>query len=233
MVAERGYTLVTWLARPGEADRAFGRIETKNSNHGFCEHTHGNDARAGTAHVRADACDSGTEPGLVREIEAGRQREAAALQATADERRAREVAEATARAGLPGIDTKLLGKPSDFHGEDELWLEWSTVFRGYAGAVVPCMDDLLVVVEKDDGSSVSNLTLSADLAVASRQLSWMLLILCKSSALRLVMTAPRSWRKLVQRYEPRTQQRAANQLVQLLNVDLSGTSRTRLCRGSG
>ena len=70
--------------------------------------------------------------------------------------------------------------------------------------------DLLVLVEEDDGNSVRNLTLSAELSVASRQLLWMLLsMLCESSALRLVMTAPRSegaesWRKLVQRYEPRT-----------------------------
>ena len=56
---------------------------------------------------------------LLAEIEASRQREAASVQATADDRRAREVAEATARAGLPGIDTKLRGKPSDFHDEDD------------------------------------------------------------------------------------------------------------------
>ena len=137
---------------------------------------------------------------LLAEIEAGRQREAAAVKATADERRPREVAVATARAGLRGINTKLLGKPSDFHGEDDRWLEWS-------GAAVPHTNDLLVLVEKDDGGSVSNVTLNPDLAVASRQLSWMLLMLCNSSALQLIMTAPRSegaesWRKLVQRYEP-------------------------------
>ena len=102
------------------------------------------------------------------------------------------MAEATERAGLPGIDTKLLGKHSDFHGEGELWLEWSTVFRGYAGAAVSYMDGLLVFVEKDDENSFSNVTLNPDLAVASRQLSWMLRCFCKYFAFRLVMTAPRS-----------------------------------------
>eukprot|EP00975_Prorocentrum_lima_P026570 5586852-Prorocentrum_lima.AAC.1 len=31
-----------------------------------------------------------------------------------------------------------------------------------------------------------------------------------------------AWRKLVARYEPRTKQRAANMMVPLLNVDLTG-----------
>ncbi len=55
----------------------------------------------------------------------------------------------------------------------------------------------------------------------------MLLMICKSSALRVVMSVDKgegaeAWRKLVARYEPRTQQRQATQMVALLNVDLSG-----------
>ena len=53
------------------------------------------------------------------------------------------------------------------------------------------------------------------------------LIICKSSAPRLVITSLRgegaeAWLKLVQRYGLRSQPRAANQLVQLLNAYLSG-----------
>ena len=38
----------------------------------------------------------------------------------------------------------------------------------------PLVGDLLVLVEKDDGNWVSNLTFSAELSMASRQLPWML-----------------------------------------------------------
>ena len=46
---------------------------------------------------------------------------------------------------------------------------------------MPYMDDLLLLVERDDGGSVPSVTFNPDLAVALRQLSWMLLMLCKSS----------------------------------------------------
>ena len=75
-------------------------------------------------------------------------------------RRARKVAETTARSGLAGIDTKLLGKPNDFHGEDEKWFEWATVFRGYAGAAVPFVGELVNLVETDRHSPHANLALT-------------------------------------------------------------------------
>ena len=36
-----------------------------------------------------------------------------------------------------GVDTRLLGKPSDFSGAQDAWRDWSTVFNGYAGAAIP------------------------------------------------------------------------------------------------
>ena len=55
----------------------------------------------------------------------------------------------------------------------------------------------------------------------------MLHMICNSTALRLVRTSSQgergeAWQNMLQRHEPRTHQRAANQLVQLLNADLSG-----------
>ena len=60
-----------------------------------------------------------------------------------------------------------------------------------------------------------------------QQLYWMLLMKSNSCALRRVETSHRgegvdAWLKLVQRCEPRTHQRAANQLEQLFEEDLSG-----------
>ena len=62
---------------------------------------------------------------MIEELDLSHQREQAATQGAAPDRRA----DATGRSGLPGIDTKLLGHPDAFHGEDEKWFEWVTVFR--------------------------------------------------------------------------------------------------------
>ena len=77
---------------------------------------------------------------MVEELDFSHTREHAAARAAAADRRAREVAEATESSRLPGIDTKLLWKPNEFHGEDEKWCElghglswvrWScSAFRG-------------------------------------------------------------------------------------------------------
>ena len=42
-----------------------------------------------------------------------------------------------------GVDTRLLGKPSDFSGTQDAWRDWSTVFKGYAGAVIPRLQKLM------------------------------------------------------------------------------------------
>ena len=47
------------------------------------------------------------------------------------------------RRGAMGVDTRLLGKPPDFHGEHERWRDWAVVFRGYAGAAVPGLGELM------------------------------------------------------------------------------------------
>ena len=41
------------------------------------------------------------------------------------------------------MDTRLLGKPSDFSGARDAWREWSTVFEGYAGAAIPRLQKLM------------------------------------------------------------------------------------------
>ena len=65
-----------------------------------------------------------------KELVFSRQREQAATQAAAADRRAGEAAQATARSELLGMDAMLLGNTDEFHGEDETWFEWTTVLRG-------------------------------------------------------------------------------------------------------
>ena len=36
-----------------------------------------------------------------------------------------------------GVDTRNLGRPSQFNGTDSAWRDWSVVFRSYAALVHP------------------------------------------------------------------------------------------------
>ena len=42
-----------------------------------------------------------------------------------------------------GVDTRLLEKPSDFLVAHDAWRDWSTVFKGYAGAAIPRLQKLM------------------------------------------------------------------------------------------
>ena len=42
-----------------------------------------------------------------------------------------------------GVDTRFLGKPSDFLGAQDVWRDWSTVFKGCAGAAIPRLQKLM------------------------------------------------------------------------------------------
>ena len=47
------------------------------------------------------------------------------------------------------IDTRVLGRPPTFAGEDEAaWATWSFVFRAYIGAVSADMQELLMAAEE-------------------------------------------------------------------------------------
>ena len=86
-----------------------------------------------------------------------------------------------------GVDTRLLGKSSDFSGAQDAWRDWSTVFKGYAGAAIPRLQKLM-----DDSAKASeptaNATIDEDLE-ASAQLHWMMLMICKGAALNTVFLA--------------------------------------------
>ncbi|CAK0847540.1 unnamed protein product, partial [Prorocentrum cordatum] len=46
-------------------------------------------------------------------------------------------------AAIAGVDTRLLGKPRDFSGEQPAWRDWSAVFKNYSGAAVPRLTSLM------------------------------------------------------------------------------------------
>ena len=49
-----------------------------------------------------------------------------------------------------GVDTRFLGKPSDFSGAQDAWRDWSTVFKEYAGAAIPRLQKLMDNAAKAD-----------------------------------------------------------------------------------
>ena len=46
------------------------------------------------------------------------------------------------------IDTRVLGKPSDFTGEPGTWRDWSTIFRAYSAACEPALMGLMEHAER-------------------------------------------------------------------------------------
>ena len=81
-----------------------------------------------------------------------------------------------------GVDTRLLGKPSDFSGAQDAWRDWSTVFKGYVCAAIPRLQKL----RRRQRRSQATILDDEDRA-ASAQLCWMMLMICKGAALNIVL----------------------------------------------
>ena len=105
-----------------------------------------------------------------------------------------------------GVDTKILGKPPEFMGEDRKWAEWKRIFLVYAGCVHQYIQPLFDKIDSGIGS-VMNRDLGPKLRAASLQLSFILVMLTRGEAGVLVENAGRSegamaWLNLLKRYEP-------------------------------
>ena len=79
-----------------------------------------------------------------------------------------------------GVDTRLLGKPSDFQGTQETWHDWCAAFKGYAGAAVPRLQRLMLEAQQATEPVVNATVLEEADRAASAQLYWMLLMICKA-----------------------------------------------------
>ena len=94
------------------------------------------------------------------------------------------------------MDTRLLGKPSDFPGAQDARRGWSTVFQGTLAT-----------------ETTPNATIVDDVdRAASAQLYWMMLMICKGAALNTGFLAEDSegfeaWRQLPEKYEPKMRTR--------------------------
>ena len=132
------------------------------------------------------------------------------------------------RTGI--VDTRVLGKPDHFSGQN--WRDWSTVFRAYTAATDPRLGQAMASAEVMDTPCL-NVSLSTEQAALSTHLYYMLIMLCKEGALtRVVNAGPNegleAWRLTKQHHEPFSQTRSAGLLQELLNYDFHGDITSRL-----
>ena len=124
-----------------------------------------------------------------------------------------------------GVDTRLLEKPGEFSGAQDAWRDCGTVFKGYAGAAVPCLDTAKA------GAPIPNVTMREEEDQAAlTQLHWMMLMICKGAALDIVFSAGDSeaWRQLTEKYEPKMRTRFPGQLMSILSHSLQGDTTERI-----
>ena len=130
------------------------------------------------------------------------------------------------------MDTRLLGKPSDFSGAQDAWRDWRTAFKGYAGAAIPRLQKLMVDAAKATEPTPNATILDDEDRAASAQLYWMMLMICKGAALNTVFLAGDSegleaWRQLTEKYEP-MRTRFAGRLMSILSYSFQGDTTERI-----
>ena len=72
---------------------------------------------------------------------------AAAAATTAASTRTRSPQRATPATSGMVVDTRIIGKPGNFSGEDADWKDWSTVMKAYSGACHARLGELMKTAE--------------------------------------------------------------------------------------
>ncbi|CAK0847058.1 unnamed protein product [Prorocentrum cordatum] len=132
------------------------------------------------------------------------------------------------------VDTRTLGKPDVFTGEEHKWNDWKVIFKAYCGVVNADLLAGMRLAENADEASVQiGDFIEENMRQASQQLRYILLLLCRQHPLTTIANAGESegfqaWRKLVEYYEPNARSRIAGQLLNLLNFTFAGDVEDRL-----
>ena len=99
------------------------------------------------------------------------------------------------------IDTRVLGKPESFEGNEAKWPDWSVVVRAYMSLVNTRLGTLLPAAELEANvEALNNERLAEPLDVqASIQAYYILLMLCKGTPLNILINSGheqglRGWR---------------------------------------
>ena len=133
-----------------------------------------------------------------------------------------------------GVDTRNLGRPSQFNGTDSAWRDWSVVLsqlRGPGASGTEGRDAARGAAA--DGRKPMRGLLDEEQVQASTDLYHLLLHSTSGPALDRVVNAGsmeglRAWQLLVERYDPHIRSRTSGQLLSLLQFDSSGDMLAKL-----
>ncbi len=125
--------------------------------------------------------------------------------------------------GPTGIDARALGKPATFSGQASEWPQWAFLTKAYVGALSARMRTLM------ESATISRAPISPAALPPSdeslkQQLYYMLTLMCKDGALKMIQTIQEGnglevWRKFTDRYEPKQGQRFVGMPMLLLSWD--------------
>ncbi|CAK0798994.1 unnamed protein product, partial [Prorocentrum cordatum] len=129
------------------------------------------------------------------------------------------------------VDTRVIGKPREFDGEKD-WKDWSIVMRSYAACCHEQLGTLMRTAELSE-YRVDNVHLSPADRQFSTQLFYMLVMVCRGSALTRVVNQGTTegllaWRALCQHHEPSSAARHASLPLDLLSFNFDGDTTARL-----
>merc|ERR1712194_964585 len=126
------------------------------------------------------------------------------------------------------VDTRLLGKPEKWNGNDSTWKDWRFVVRAYLHAAMPSIGPLLNRAEGEDAAQVECEHLADPVEnAASQQLYYVLVLLTTERALDKVQAAGEgegalAWRHMHWQWEPRSRSRFTSMLLAILGFRFAG-----------
>eukprot|EP00971_Amphidinium_carterae_P314761 6256819-Amphidinium_carterae.1 len=105
------------------------------------------------------------------------------------------------------MDTRTLGKPEVFEGNETKWHDFRVVFKAYCFCVNQRFGVLMSGIEAYISGSYVKSTLDPRDVSCSTQLYYILLLLCRQQPLTLVFNAGEqegltAWQRLVEQHEP-------------------------------
>jgi hypothetical protein len=131
-----------------------------------------------------------------------------------------------------GSDNRLVGKPSNYDGNEDRWEEWSTTFQAYVTSIFPGARALFKKAELgvDD---VSLLVLSPRSENMAEQLYRYLLMTCTGVAQKRVTAVGEgegfeAWKALATHHDPRSRPHRTALMAEILGFSFAGDLTTKI-----
>ena len=124
------------------------------------------------------------------------------------------------------IDTRTLGKPDTFSGEQGRWSDWKTVTTAYCAVISDRLGTLMQSIEDGSASNLKRALLTGQDPELGAQLFYILVMITRQQALTLVKNSgPQegflAWQRFIEHFEPTAKTRQAGQLLALLSWNFS------------